>query len=101
MRTKRFFVNGIECEGTWEKKYVEWCIKKGIKIKRYNKKPLRYKYNNYNLTYTPDFIIRENGKNKMIEIKGMIMKKDEFIINEFRGQVEFLTEPRLKAMGVL
>jgi len=50
-----------------ELSYILWCIDKGIDIKRYDKDPIIYVYENKNRLYFPDFIINNLS---IVEIKG-------------------------------
>lgn len=66
-RCKWFNVNGVNCQGTWEKRFVEACFKRGIPIKRFGKR-IYLKDSNGDFTYNPDFLI--NNK-QIVEVKGL------------------------------
>jgi len=66
-RCKWFSVNGIKCQGTWEKRFVEACFKWNIPVKR-NEKRFFFEDNRGKFSYCPDFVIN----NQIYEVKGWV-----------------------------
>ena len=62
-------VNGLKCQGTWERDFASMCINAGFKIKRCNK-TFNYRYEGIDYEYTPDFIVEYADKQFIVEIKG-------------------------------
>jgi hypothetical protein len=68
------FANGIfddvKWQGSYELQLLTYCYDNGIRIKRFDKKPIEYVYQNKTRHYFPDFIILENKKEIIVECKG-------------------------------
>lgn len=62
-----FNVNNIKCQGTFEKRFVETCLKYNISVTR-NIKRFHLKDERGEFTYLPDF----NSNGQLIEIKGWV-----------------------------
>lgn len=65
-RCQWFEVNGIKCQGTFEKRFVEACIKYKIPVKR-NTKRFFLKDSLGEFSYLPDFVLNDS---LVVEIKG-------------------------------
>lgn len=60
--------NKIYYDSALELSFILWCEKNNIKIRRYDRNPIKYiDENNISRNYYPDFIINEND---IVEIKG-------------------------------
>lgn len=66
-RCQWFTVNGIKCQGTYEKRFVEACFKWNVPVIR-NTERFYLKDEKGEFTYLPDFLVRTS----LFEIKGWV-----------------------------
>ena len=97
---KTYHVNGIMCQGTWEKQFVEYCLANNFPVKRYDEKPLPYEFKGKTLNYYPDFIVERNGGKVIIEVKGHMNEKARAKYRKYHEDVLWLFKEYLQDMGV-
>lgn len=85
-RTGKFYVfasgtfNDIRWQGSYELQLLIHCYDNNIVIKRFNKEPIEYVYQNKIRHYFPDFIILENKEEIIVECKGRVDEKNSLKI---------------------
>ena len=72
-KVKVYNVEGQKVRGTWEKKFLEYCLQNDIKCK-VNLKGFEYKWENEIHLYFPDFFLVDFGI--YVEVKGFESSKD-------------------------